>query len=405
MQAQNKENTWAVGLMAVKSEYIGDIGNNVYNFKKNNLHFGGAVALERYLNRFFDVGFYASVSSFGIDKGICTYTDFEAWDNRNNTENTVKNFDVKTLTNLNLHTRFKFLGKDKFKLVPYIGMAVGMVYYNNISTLYVDADGRQQKMPYQKFYDNAWHDQKDKTAFALTASVGLEYRITKFLALKYQTDGSWTAIDDIDFYKKKSDDFQLQHNIGVVFSFNTKAKDRDGDGIPDYLDRCPKVAGDRDNDGCPRKLDTIEILTVPPIDTVVKVDTPVFEEPPVETVQKPLLSDTISFDDICFEFGKAELRIATAQNILDSIVGLMHDDTLYICLVEGHTDISGEYDFNKKLSLQRANAVKNYLLSKNIDPSLIIISACASDKPKYSNSTKDGREKNRRVEIRIVRGE
>lgn len=72
-------------------------------------------------------------------------------------------------------------------------------------------------------------------------------------------------------------------------------------------------------------------------------------------------------------------------------------------LVEGHTDSSGSNAVNKALALKRANVVKDYLVASGYKSEFITASSVGQSSPKYSNETKDGRQKNRRVEIRRLK--
>lgn len=69
--------------------------------------------------------------------------------------------------------------------------------------------------------------------------------------------------------------------------------------------------------------------------------------------------------------------------------------------IAGHTDSTGDADYNKDLSMRRANAVKNYLLEKGVDPSVMTTVGWGETKPVADNSTRAGRAQNRRVEITI----
>ena len=71
--------------------------------------------------------------------------------------------------------------------------------------------------------------------------------------------------------------------------------------------------------------------------------------------------------------------------------------------VVGHTDDQGAHDANIALSLARADAVRSYLVTKGINPGLISISGEGPDRPVASNSTAEGRARNRRIEFRVSR--
>jgi OOP family OmpA-OmpF porin len=73
-----------------------------------------------------------------------------------------------------------------------------------------------------------------------------------------------------------------------------------------------------------------------------------------------------------------------------------------VVLAVGHTDAVGSNEYNQKLSLRRAAAVKEFLLSKSLPADKIYVQGKGESQPVASNKTKDGRAKNRRVDVEIV---
>ena len=67
----------------------------------------------------------------------------------------------------------------------------------------------------------------------------------------------------------------------------------------------------------------------------------------------------------------------------------------------GYTDSTGPEDYNEQLSLRRATAVKDYIVSQGVDPAIIDVSGKGEADPVASNATREGRAKNRRVEVHI----
>jgi OOP family OmpA-OmpF porin len=67
--------------------------------------------------------------------------------------------------------------------------------------------------------------------------------------------------------------------------------------------------------------------------------------------------------------------------------------------VTGYTDSIGSVAYNKKLSLRRAEAVRKYLVSLGVDPNKMEVAGMGKSNPVASNKTKEGRAKNRRVEV------
>lgn len=70
--------------------------------------------------------------------------------------------------------------------------------------------------------------------------------------------------------------------------------------------------------------------------------------------------------------------------------------------VAGHTDDTGARDYNVALSLERANTVKTYLVSQGIDAERILTRGAGPDEPLAKEKGPEARQKNRRIEFRIV---
>jgi OOP family OmpA-OmpF porin len=91
-----------------------------------------------------------------------------------------------------------------------------------------------------------------------------------------------------------------------------------------------------------------------------------------------------------------------AQARLDDLVSKLKGVNLEVIIVVGHTDNVGSAAANQRLSLQRAEAVKKYLVSKGIEPNRIYTEGKGPSQPIADNRTPEGRAKNRRVEIEVV---
>ncbi|GEM_PF-5697827 len=108
----------------------------------------------------------------------------------------------------------------------------------------------------------------------------------------------------------------------------------------------------------------------------------------------------MNFDNINFASGKADLG-ADEKNILDNVVKILHDYPREKILVEGHTDDVGEQESNLELSKQRAQAVREYLISQGINARRIDSVGYGESRPKVKGKSERARAKNRRVEIVI----
>ena len=105
--------------------------------------------------------------------------------------------------------------------------------------------------------------------------------------------------------------------------------------------------------------------------------------------------------DAFFDFDKSVLKPAGKAK-LDDLVGKVKGINLEVIIAVGHTDSIGSDAYNQKLSVRRAEAVKAYLVSKGIEKNRIYTEGKGEKQPVADNKTKEGRAKNRRVEIEVV---
>jgi OOP family OmpA-OmpF porin len=105
--------------------------------------------------------------------------------------------------------------------------------------------------------------------------------------------------------------------------------------------------------------------------------------------------------DAFFDFDKAVLKPAGKAK-LDDLVGKVKDINLEVIIAVGHTDAVGSDEYNQKLSIKRSEAVKAYLLSKGIEKDRVYTEGKGEKQPVADNKSKDGRAKNRRVEVEVV---
>ncbi len=151
--------------------------------------------------------------------------------------------------------------------------------------------------------------------------------------------------------------------------------DTDGDAIADWADNCPNEPGPLSNAGCPEKKKQLVVITK----------------------EKIKITEKIYFD-----FGKATIqkRSFPLLNNVASVI-LNHPD-IPLVQVEGHTDSVGKAEINRKLSQERADAVREYLIKKGgVAAEKLVAKGFGPDRPQASNATEKGREQNRRVEFMI----
>ena len=105
--------------------------------------------------------------------------------------------------------------------------------------------------------------------------------------------------------------------------------------------------------------------------------------------------------DAFFDFDKAVVKPAGQQS-LDKLVKDIQGVNVEVIIATGHTDSIGSDAYNQKLSVRRAEAVKAYLVKKGVPAKQVYTEGKGEKQPVASNKTKQGRAKNRRVEIEVV---
>ena len=111
----------------------------------------------------------------------------------------------------------------------------------------------------------------------------------------------------------------------------------------------------------------------------------------------------VNMGDVLFDTGKSDLR-SEAREALAKLSGIVLNYPSLRLGIEGHTDSTGSANFNQALSENRASAVRDYLIGQGIDTKSLEAQGFGMDHPVADNTTAQGRQKNRRVEI-IVSGE
>jgi len=179
--------------------------------------------------------------------------------------------------------------------------------------------------------------------------------------------------------------------------------DSDGDGVPDYLDECPdtkkEAIGHVDEKGCDLDSDGDGIVdyedacpTVPGIKA--NKGCPEIKREVRQLLQKAM-------QGIEFETGKSNIK-PKSYPLLDQIAQTFIDNPSYIIEVQGHTDNVGKPESNLKLSQDRADAVMIYLVKKGVSSDRMTAVGYGQDMPIADNTTKAGKQKNRRVEFKIT---
>ncbi len=136
-------------------------------------------------------------------------------------------------------------------------------------------------------------------------------------------------------------------------------------------------------------------------DTANKADDSVTAAPAAPVAAAPA-SEKVTFEtDTLFSFDKADLQ-ASGKAKLEDLVSKLQGTDIEIVVATGHTDATGPASYNEKLSMRRAQAVANFLISKGLPADRIFAKGKGEQQPIASNKTAEGRAKNRRVDIEVV---
>lgn len=181
---------------------------------------------------------------------------------------------------------------------------------------------------------------------------------------------------------------------------NKGCPDTDGDTVIDKNDPCPKVAGPVENKGCPwSDADGDGVLDKD--DKCVNEAGPASNNGCPEITQVELAKLEELFKTVYFDSSKDTFSGETISR-LDEAASIMTKYSTAKFSISGHTDSQGSTTFNQELSNSRANAVKDYLVSKGVSSSNLNAKGFGEDMPIATNNTRSGRSKNRRVEVKLM---
>jgi OmpA-OmpF porin, OOP family len=212
-------------------------------------------------------------------------------------------------------------------------------------------------------------------------------------------DGCPDADNDGDGIVDKAD--ACPSDAGPIENRGCPVTDRDTDGVPDAEDKCPDVAGPKENAGCPDADSDGDTVT----DRLDKCPDQ-FGGPPDGCPKKYTLVE-VRKEKIEIRqqvnFANAKYRVLPASyKLLNQVVQVLNDFPKMRVSIEGHTDNTGGEVTNMRLSQRRAEAVRDYLVSKGISPGRLDAVGYGPTKPIMSNKTARGKGKNRRTEFKIV---
>jgi OmpA-OmpF porin, OOP family len=110
----------------------------------------------------------------------------------------------------------------------------------------------------------------------------------------------------------------------------------------------------------------------------------------------------VRLNNIFFDTGKSELRPESFPE-LDRMITTLNENPKLVFELSGHTDNVGSNESNQKLSQDRADSVREYFISKGIEPDRVASKGYGETKPVATNDTDEGRQRNRRVEFMILK--
>jgi outer membrane protein OmpA-like peptidoglycan-associated protein len=187
------------------------------------------------------------------------------------------------------------------------------------------------------------------------------------------SDGCPEADNDQDGFADALDACPLI--AGIPQEKGCPAKDTDGDGVFDHEDNCPAEKGVKENAGCPPEQKQLVIITVEQLKIL---------------------------DKVYFDTGKASIQKRSDALLANIAQVLTVHPEIALIQIEGHTDTVGKPEQNKKLSQDRAESVKAWLVKKGVADGRLRAVGFGQEKPAQPNDTPAGREFNRRVEFNIV---
>ncbi len=178
----------------------------------------------------------------------------------------------------------------------------------------------------------------------------------------------------------------LRQNQTTTQSQVTKLnQDTDGDGVSDAFDKCPNTTPGTKVDGSGCDLPKPEIIRNTTVQRIVETDIQIVRE---------------AVRNLTFNTGKATI-VETSFPYLDRLATLLNQKQNESLSLKGYTDNVGAKAANLQLSIDRAQAVKDYLVSKGVSSDRITAKGYGQARPIASNKTSRGRAKNRRVEFSL----
>ncbi len=275
-------------------------------------------------------------------------------------------------------------------VIPYMSMGVGG-YYFMLDT----------KIPIEQKLKDGDFDLQFNLGFGAEWKIGV--RTALITDFGYHTAAT-SRLDGLrgvsgGFLGARNDAY-MTFNIGLSFTVGQGERSHLNDayaGItfpePEHVDYSRIESMIKEHAPIPEKVDYARI------EEMVRANKPVIRQPERVIIEKKA---SVAFEMINFASGSAKLD-KEAVNSLNRAIAILSDNTELVVELQGHTDNVGSAAINKKLSDQRAAAVKQYLTNKGIVESRLKVVGLVSSDPVGDNATPEGRAMNRRVELQILK--
>ncbi len=349
------------------NQYIGEYGTEFLDF--STVHAAGALSYSRYINPSFDW-------KFSLSHGQVDYINSDS----TSAIPVGQGFKNK-VTNFEFGFKYKlangYLLPADFIINPYA--------YAGIGDAFMSAE--------HYIYGNDF-------SFNFPMGGGIDIRFNDRWNLNLSSTFYFSLSDQIDGYNRIGQKDNLRdrfifNSVGIGYSYMPKV-DTDGDGIVDEKDKCPKIPGSKATGGCPDAdndgvVDDKDKCPNTPGDDG-------FGCPKIKPNTIKIMEEAMK--GLQFENGSSKIKESSYAK-LDKVYEIMKANPMFILDINGHTDNVGDTQFNLKLSKERANAAKAYLVKKGLKEERIHSNGYGDTKPIASNDTEEGRAQNRRVEFKV----